>query len=122
MQIRLNEQGYVSDFAFIGTVEGGVEVEEPEDRDHFTEHFQSYKVRDGTLILDENQHKENQRRALCDMLRQRRETECFSFINRGQLWYDRLSEEQKSELNAWYSSWLMVTDTLTAPEKPSWLY
>ena len=48
-----------------------------------------------------------------------REAECFP-INRGQLWYDRLSEKQKAELQVWYSDWL-VTDTLTAPEKPSWL-
>ena len=30
-------------------------------------------------------------------------------------------EKQKTELQVWYSDWLKVTDTLTAPEKPSWL-
>lgn len=121
MQILI-ENGYVSSYALIGTLVGGIEVPDPPDIEHFESHFQSYLVRDGTLEYDEKQNTELKRRALCDDLRKRRETECFSYINRGQLWYDRLSDEQKSELQVWYADWLKVTDTLTAPEKPSWLY
>lgn len=54
-------------------------------------------------------------------LRQRREAECFSVINRGALWFDRLTEEQKAELDTWYQKWLDVTETRTVPDKPSWL-
>lgn len=54
-------------------------------------------------------------------LRARREKECFPIINRGQPWYDRLTEEQRAEVNSWYSAWLDVTDTLVAPEKPTWI-
>ena len=54
-------------------------------------------------------------------LRAKRETECFSIINRGQLWYDTLTEEQKAELKEWYIAWLNVTDTLVIPNKPNWL-
>ena len=54
-------------------------------------------------------------------LRMLREDECFSIINRGEPWYDRLTEEQKAELDAWYSAWLDVTETKVIPEKPSWL-
>ena len=121
MQVLI-ENGFVSSYALIGTLVDGIEVPEPEDIDHFETHFTAYRLRDGTLEYDEDQNKENERKALCDELRQRRETECFSFINRGQLWYDRLTEEQKTELGAWYSAWLKVTDTLTAPKKPLWLY
>nr|DAV78745.1 MAG TPA: Protein of unknown function (DUF2977) [Caudoviricetes sp.] len=121
MQIRL-ENGYVSSYALIGNLVGGVEVPDPPDLDHFESHFTAYRLRDGTLEYSEEQNTANERKALCDGLRQRRETECFSYINRGQPWYDRLSDEQKAELSAWYSDWLKVTDTLTAPEKPSWLY
>lgn len=56
-----------------------------------------------------------------DTLRQRRETECFSIINRGQFWYDLLTKEQKAELRVWYQNWLDVTDTKVIPTKPSWL-
>ena len=121
MQILI-ENGYVSSYALIGTLVGGIEVPDPPDIEHFEAHFQSYLVRDGTLEYDEQQNIELKRKALCDDLRKRRETECFSYINRGQLWYDRLSDEQKSELQVWYADWLKVTDTLTAPKKPSWLY
>lgn len=54
-------------------------------------------------------------------LRLRREQECFSIINRGALWYARLSEEQVQELEQWYNDWLNVTETLEVPEKPEWL-
>ena len=54
-------------------------------------------------------------------LRAKRERECFSIINRGQLWYDTLNEEQKAELKEWYIAWLNVTDTLIIPNKPNWL-
>ena len=43
-------------------------------------------------------------------LRRRRQEECFSVINRGELWYSRLTEEQKTELGVWYQAWLDVTD------------
>ena len=54
-------------------------------------------------------------------LRTLRETECFSVINRGQLWYSMLTTEQIEELKKWYEEWLNVTDTLIVPEKPIWL-
>lgn len=120
MQVLI-EDGYVSSYALIGKIIDGIEVPEPPGIEHFEAHFQSYLVRDGTLEYDEQQNTEIERKALCDDLRKRREAECFSYINRGQLWYDRLSEKQKAELQVWYSDWLKVTDTLTAPEKPSWL-
>ena len=121
MQIMI-EKGYVSSYAFEGNIVGSIEVPDPPDQEHFKAHYSAYRVKDGVLAYDEKQNKEIERKALCEELRQRRETECFSYINRGQPWYDRLTDEQKAELSAWYADWLKVTDTLTAPEKPSWLY
>lgn len=54
-------------------------------------------------------------------LRARRNTECFPIINRGALWFNLLTEEEKSELNTWYHAWLDVTKTKIIPEKPAWL-
>ena len=121
MQIQL-ENGYVSSYALIGTLVSGIEVREPPDIGHFQAHFTAYRLRDGTLEYSEEQNTANERKALCDELRKRRDTECFSYVNRGQPWYDRLSDTQKSELQAWYDGWLEVTETLTVPERPSWLY
>ena len=50
-----------------------------------------------------------------------RERECFPFINRGQLWYDTLTAQQKDEFSAWYHAWLDAPQTLAIPEKPAWL-
>lgn len=68
---------------------------------------------------------------ILDNLRTRREQECFSYINRGVLWYNTLTTEQQQELNTWYQDWLNVpqvyqetkpTDIETIiPTKPSWL-
>ena len=47
-----------------------------------------------------------------DMFRVLRERDCFPIINRGQLWYQTLTEDQLIELNKWYKDWLDVTKTL----------
>lgn len=120
MQVQI-ENGYVSSYALIGTLVGGIEVPDPPDVEHFEANFQAYRLRDGTLELDAERKTENERKALCLELRERRETECFSVINRGQLWYDKLTERQKAELSAWYEAWLNVTKTLTVPDRPPWL-
>lgn len=121
MQVQLTD-GYVSSYAFEGNLTDGIKVNEPDNISHFEECFEAYRIRDGTLVFDEEKQTANERKALQSTLRQRRETECFSYINRGRLWYDRLTEAQTSELNAWYTDWLKVTDTLTVPQRPSWLY
>lgn len=65
--------------------------------------------------------KEYEEKLRKDDLRSRRELECFSIINRGTLWYDRLTESQKTELESWYEAWLNVTDTNVVPPKPAWI-
>lgn len=58
---------------------------------------------------------------ILDQLRARREEECFSFVNRGQLWYDTLTPEQYTEFQKWYREWKDVTETKLIPTKPEWL-
>ena len=58
---------------------------------------------------------------IIERLRYRREEECFSIINRGQLWYNNLTAEQYDALQVWYKTWLDVTETKMIPEKPNWL-
>lgn len=58
---------------------------------------------------------------LVESLRKKREEYCFSVINRGKLWYERLNNEQIGELREWYQKWLDVTKTLIIPKAPSWL-
>lgn len=54
-------------------------------------------------------------------LRKQRDAECFPYINRGQLWYDSLTDKEYSELQHWYADWLDVTETMSVPTKPLWL-
>lgn len=76
----------------------------------------AYKIEDGKFIKlkDEAELRAN-------TIRTRRERECFPIINRGALWYGKLTEGQKTELSAWYEAWLDAPETGTAPEKPAWL-
>ena len=76
------------------------------------------KVVDGKVLAVEHEMTLEER---IENLRVKREIECFSIINRGALWYTRLSEEQVQELEQWYNAWLEVTETLEVPEKPEWL-
>lgn len=56
-----------------------------------------------------------------DYLRNKREKECFSVIDRGKLWYDTLTQERLDELETWYNAWLQVTETKVIPERLDWL-
>lgn len=58
---------------------------------------------------------------LVEEIRQRRQTECFSVIDKSQLWYDRLTKKQHEQLDEWYKAWLKAPETLTIPAKPKWL-
>lgn len=121
MQVLLNEQGYVSSFAFVGELVGGIDFPQPEDLAHFVEHYSAYKLQDGIPTFDNEQEAALQLEETQADLRTRREAECFSVINRGQLWYEGISLTQLLELRQWYKAWLEVTTTLIVPEKPEWL-
>lgn len=56
-----------------------------------------------------------------DGLRAQRAAQCFPIVNRGALWYEKLTEEQKSELSAWYEAWLDAPATSIIPDMPTWL-
>ena len=45
----------------------------------------------------------------------------FRIINRGQLWYENLSNEQLEELRIWYYAWLDYPETKIIPPTPQWL-
>ena len=53
-------------------------------------------------------------------IRELRSKKCFPIINRGKLWYDRLSDTQIGELREWYQAWLDAPVTLIAPDDLSW--
>lgn len=68
---------------------------------------------------------------ILNIIRSIRESECFPIINRGSLWYDKLTDEQKQELSEWYENWLNTPQIYQSsdnvdyktilPEKPQWL-
>ena len=89
MQV-ITENGYVTSYAFVGSLTDGIEVPDPLDPEHFETHFSAYRVKDGVLAYDEKQNTEIERKALCEELRQRCQTECFSYVNRGQPWYTEI--------------------------------
>lgn len=121
MKVLLDEQGYVKSYAVIGDLVDGIDLPDPEDALHFEENFNAYKVHDGTVAFDAARSAALHDEAEKQDLRDRRQTECFAFVNRGQLWYATLSVKQLAELTAWYKDWLKVTETKVVPERPAWL-
>ena len=107
MQITLNDQGYIESYALIGGLVDGIEIEAPDDLlEDFKQHPEAYKLEDNVLVLDADKIKADADAAELTIIRMRRETECFAYINRGELWYSLLTDEQKAELANWYLSWL----------------
>lgn len=121
MQVLCDDRGFVLSFAFIGDLVGGQEVPVPEDLELFMQRFYSFRMGSGKLEYDQEKYEEEQTEELKKEYRQRRETECFSVINRGQLWYEGITISRLIELRAWYKAWLDVTETMVIPTRPSWL-
>lgn len=121
MKVILDDKGFIASFALEGEITDGIELPTPEDIDHFMEHWRSYRSKDGKALFDEEQDTAPAVESEKEALRQRRQTECFTFVNRGQLWYATLYVKQLAELTAWYTAWLKVTETKTIPERPVWL-
>ena len=123
MQVILNEQGYVKAYALVGSFGSpSVTVNEPENLDDFENNYRSYYLSEDNVLIksiDKQIEIQNQRELVS--LRSQREKACFPYINRGYLWYSKLTTEQKEELDTWYQAWLDVTDTKSVPEKPYWL-
>lgn len=121
MQVLCNDRGYVQSFAFVGALVEGIDTPDPEDMDLFMHQFYAFQLKDGRLVYDPTEYEKVQTDEQKENLRIRRETECFSVINRGQLWYEGISITQLLELRQWYKAWLNVTETMVVPEKPAWL-
>jgi len=121
MQILLNSDGYVESYALVGELTDGIDVPEPTDIAHFEEHYHTYQVKNKGLEYDAKKNEIHEKNKADNNYRQLREVECFSYINRGTLWYETLTDLQMAELRTWYKAWLDGTQTLAVPEKPSWL-
>ena len=101
MKVTFDENGYVNGWCMVGD-NGGEEYDPPDDIDSFLDRFDVFKEIDGKLVLD-SEKAESDRKALeLATLRERRETECFSVINRGWIWYSCLTLTQWRELRTWY--------------------
>ena len=121
MKVLLDEQGFVTSFAYEGELVDGTEIEAPVEIEHFFEHFRAYRLKYGAAVFDNEQEEKLISEAKKADLRMRREKECYSIINRGQLWYEGVSIPQLLELRKWYQAWLNVTETMVVPDKPAWL-
>ena len=121
MIVLLNENGYVESYALVGTLIDGIEVPDPEDIEHFETHYAAYGFADGKVSFNDVWQTMLDKAKVVDEIRNRRETECFPIVNRGQLWYDKLSKKKKEELEQWYQAWLDATNTGGVPEKLAWL-
>lgn len=121
MKVLLNENRYVESFAIVGNLVDSIEVPEPSDMEHFAAHFEAYGLADGELVFsDTHEHALDHAKQVAE-IKERREKECFPVINRGQLWYDRLTEEQHEKLKVWYQAWLDAPGNLHIPEPLDWV-
>lgn len=120
MKVTFDENGYVNGWCMVGD-NGGEEFEPPDDFDSFLDCFETFKAVDGKLVFDKEKAAADRERLEQTTLRERREAECFSVVNRGWIWYSSLTLAQWRELRTWYLAWLNITSTKVIPERPSWL-
>lgn len=120
MQIQIDKNGYVENYVIVGESNVcNIEVEEPEG--FFPDNFQAWKYDGEKLVYDMEQAQKIQNNYRKNEIRARREKECFSYVNRGTLWYNKLTPEQDIEFQNWYDAWLEAPETLIIPKKLEWL-
>lgn len=57
-----------------------------------------------------------------EQLRATRKKKCFEVLcSFNPMWYQRLTQSQRADLENWYNAWLDVTETLVIPTPPDWL-
>lgn len=122
MKILIDENKYLTCVCIDAELENGIEIDTPNDIDAFADIFGAYKYENGQLILDQGKLQMLNEERFNEELRLKRQKLCFTYINRGELWYNRLSDTQKNELDTWYQAWLDVTDTKVIPTAPEWLF
>lgn len=122
MKILIDENKYLTCVCIDAELENGIEIDTPNDIDAFVDIFRAYKYENGQLILDQDKLQMLNEERFNEELRLKRQKFCFTYINRGELWYNRLSDTQKNELDTWYQAWLDVTDTKVIPTAPEWLF
>lgn len=121
MKILIDENKYLTCFCIDAELNGGIEVETPEDIDAFIDVFTAYRYENGNLVLDQSRLDALDAERIDNNLRHQRDKMCFPVINRGYLWYSKLTDDQKEELDRWYQAWLDVTTTKIIPSNPEWL-
>lgn len=119
MEVKIASDGYVESYCFGGHLSGGIAVEEPGELS--AENYAAYRLLDGILTLDEARLAALRLADRQNAIRARRERECYSVINRGQLWYEGISLARLAELRQWYKAWLDAPATLIIPDRPAWL-
>lgn len=120
MKVKLDSDGFVAEFARIGENPAcTVSVDAPDGFEFAN--YKAYRLIDGVLALDADRLADLQLEDKQDLIRARRERECYSIINRGQLWYEGISLARLVELRQWYRAWLDAPATLTIRDRPAWL-
>ena len=120
MKIQIDKNGYVENYVIVGESNVcNIEVEEPEG--FSPDKFQAWKYDGEKLVYDMEQAQKIQNNYRKNEIRARREKECFSYVNRGTLWYHKLTPEQDIEFQNWYDAWLAAPETLIIPKKLEWL-
>lgn len=119
MQVIVNKDNYVVAYAIFGHLVDSIEVPEPENLNE--DNYQFFKLENGELIYDASRAEYFELEKKRNYLRAQRKRICYPIVNRGQAWYDTLSNYQRLTLKSWYENWLVAPDTLEEPVAPDWI-
>lgn len=120
MEITLNNEGFVENYAVIGGIEGGITVQNPQDMPHFSEYYEAYRFVEGKLVFEEERQSRIKQLHQTEDIRKERESECFSICDRA-AWFYSLSDDEKAEVLQWRQDWLDAPETGVLPVKPAWI-
>ena len=115
MKIQIDENGYVKNYVIVGESSAcDIEVHEPEG--FSPDNFKAWKYDGDKLVYDGERAKALEIERNKDEIRFERQRVCFPVVNRGQFWYDTLTQNEKDEIREWYQKWLDAPETGIIPD------
>jgi hypothetical protein len=121
MYIQLDSNNYITGYATVGGIVGGVEAPDTLLEQIDPEKIGYYTYIGGVVTFDETKYNANVAETAKKAIRERRATECFPIINRGRPWYDLWTPQQYTDLKNWYTAWLDAPQTGVIPTRPPFL-
>jgi len=115
MILQIDNNNYIVGYATVGGIDGGIAVDDSLLQQIDPTKIGYYTYIGGVINFDTQKYDAANAVQHSEDIRARRAYECFVYVDRGKLWYDKLTQSQLTLLKTWYDDWLDAPETKVVP-------